>query len=512
MQLLATFAFLNGIGHSLREAFYMFWESLWALVLGFSLSGIVQSFVSRDKMRQRLGNHRSAAVARASAYGVVSSSCSYAASAMAKSLFSKGADFTAAMIFMIASTNLVVELGVVLVVLLGWQFAVGEFVGGPIMIVLIALFGGLVFTQPLLDAARRRLNIGQEHAHDDRHLQIAELQSQSDVKAEYVPVERTNRAALVDAAQYAISDVTMLRKELAIGYLVAGFLAALVPVHFWNSLFLHGHGNWTTIENAAVGPIVAVISWVCSIGNVPLAAALWNGGISFGGVIAFIFADLISMPLILVYRRLYGWPLTLRIVALFYPVMAVSGLATEELFGVFYHVPVHTGAKAMTAHFAWNYTTFLDFAFILVAILVWWLAGNRHRYGGGAAYAIDPVCGMQVETANAPAHTSYEDTSYYFCSDRCKDRFARAPQRFLDSDSQRSSSSIAQDTDLGNQGKPPEPTTIDPVCHMSVDPDNAAAHRSYKGMDYWFCNTGCARSFDEDPKRYLPASIEHPAS
>jgi len=507
MQLLATLAFFNGVGHGLREAFYMFWESLWALVLGFTLSGIVQSFVSRDKMRERLGDHRGAAVARASAYGIVSSSCSYAASAMAKSLFSKGADFTAAMIFMIASTNLVVELGVVLVVLLGWQFAVGEFVGGPIMIVLIALFGGAVFTRPLLDAARKRLNLESVRGPGDPDGNLGGVGDWPGSETDESPRERSTRAALADAAQYAISDVTMLRKELAIGYLVAGFLAALVPVHFWNSLFIHGHGTLTTLENAAVGPIVAVISWVCSIGNVPLAAALWNGGISFGGVIAFIFADLISMPLILVYRRLYGWPLTLRIVALFYPVMVISGLATQGLFGAFYHVPVRTGSKVMTSHFAWNYTTFLDFAFIIVAGMVWWLANNRRKYGGGAAYAIDPVCGMQVETANAPAHISYKGTNHYFCSDRCKDRFQREPERFLGKGTQGPVSNAPAGADLGRESMSEAPPAIDPVCHMTVDPKSAADHRFYKGEDYWFCNTGCALTFDEDPERYLTASI-----
>ncbi len=507
MQLFATLAFFSGLAHGLREAFYMFWESLWALVLGFSLSGVVQSFVSRDKMQQRLGDHGAASVARASAYGVVSSSCSYAASAMAKSLFSKGADFTAAMIFMIASTNLVVELGVVLVVLLGWQFAVGEFVGGPIMIVLIALLGGMVFSRPLLEAAKRRLDLESSHALGDPSCQPSRPGEQTHIEEESPHHERTTRAALADAAQYAISDVTMLRKELAIGYLVAGFLAALVPVHFWNSLFLHGHGGLTTFENAAVGPIVAMISWVCSIGNVPLAAALWNGGISFGGVIAFIFADLISMPLILVYRRLYGWPLTLRIVALFYPVMVVSGLATEGLFGLFYHVPVRSGAKTMTSHFAWNYTTYLDFVFILVAVMVWWLARNRRRFGGGGAYAIDPVCGMQVERDKAPAHVKFGGLEYYFCSDRCKDRFQRDPHRYLDAGASHPGMDVPAGTADDSGGSSAGQSSVDPVCHMTVDPESAAAHRTYNGVDYWFCNTGCALAFDADPERYLPATI-----
>lgn len=515
--LIASVPAVVDIGRGLREALYMFWESLWALVLGFTLSGLVQSLVSRDKMRARLGDHHGAAVARASVYGMVSSSCSYAASAMAKSLFAKGADFTSAMIFMVASTNLVVELGVVLVVLLGWQFALGEFVGGPIMILLLALLGGYVFSPSLLAGARARLNRREGEGvvdvadpaclvppvvagnHEEHAL---------DADAIEVPWQAKLRspAALSDAAQYAVADVTMLRKELAIGYLVAGFLAALVPVSFWNSLFLHGHGNWTSIENAFVGPIVALISWVCSIGNVPLAAALWHGGISFGGVIAFVFADLISMPLILVYRKLYGWPLTLRIVALFYPAMVVAGMLTEVIFAAFHAVPARSGVSMEVAHFSWNYTTFLNMAFIVIAGGVWWFARNRARFGGGITYAIDPVCGMQVEIAHAPAKVAFNDSMVYFCSDRCRDRFVASPTRYLTLEHtahDHAHEEDAMDSSIHDDTSAVSETAIDPVCHMTVDPKTAAAHRHYEDHDYWFCNPGCATAFDANPGQYL---------
>ncbi len=319
----------------LREGVVMFWQTLWALVLGFLLSGVVQAFVSKDRMRAALGDHRPASVARASLFGMASSSCSYAASAMARSLVAKGADFTTAMVFQVASTNLVVELGIVLVVLLGWQFAVAEFVGGPIMIVLLALAGGAVFAPALLASVRRRR--GQA---DDRSRPSESDDGPERRQGGPVGTSARSLAAWSDASRYAVADATMLRRELFVGYAVAGLLAVLVPARAWDALFLHGHGVWTTVENAFVGPLIAVASWVCSIGNVPLAAALWSGGISFGGVVAFLFADLIAMPLILVYRKFYGWRLTVRLVGLLYGSMVVAGLVTQGIFRGFGALPV----------------------------------------------------------------------------------------------------------------------------------------------------------------------------
>lgn len=412
------------VGRGLREGFFMFWETLWALVLGFTLSGAVQAFVSTEEMRARLGDHRPASVARATGFGMVSSSCSYAASAMARSLYAKGADFVSAMVFMIASTNLVVELGLVMLVLLGWQFAAAEFVGGPIMIVLLAISGGMVFSPAVLRSARKHLG-GGSSAHDHASMGGVPERGHGDTVDGGGTIGSRLRtpAGWSDASAYAVADATMLRRELLIGYTVAGLLAVLVPIHVWNSLFWSGHGFWTTVENAMVGPVIAVLSWVCSIGNVPLAAALWGGGISFGGVIAFIFADLIAMPLILIYRKFYGWRLTLRLVGLFYVLMVVAGLATELIFRAAGAVPANHPAAVHTSGFEWNYTTVLNIVFLGVAAAVWWLARHRERFGGGAGYAVDPVCGMQVRVADAPARAERDGARVYFCSDRCADRF-----------------------------------------------------------------------------------------
>jgi uncharacterized membrane protein YraQ (UPF0718 family) len=332
---------------SLREAFFMFWVTLWALVLGFTLSGAVQAFVSKEQMQRVMGDHRPSAVTRASLFGMVSSSCSYAATAMARSLFRKGADFTTAMIFMFASTNLVLELGIVLWVLMGWQFAVAEFVGGAIMIVLLALVGGRVFTLP----------------------------RDPEVPDEAEPLG--SKSGWVEAASYTMSDINMLRRELVIGYLVAGFLTVLVPTAWWNGLFLHGHGFWTTFENVIVGPFIAVISFVCSIGNVPMAAALWHGRISFGGVISFVFADLITFPLLVIYKKYYGTRMMLRLLATFWAVMSLAGLAVEGIFALFGAVPAARPEGVVPEHFSWNYTTFLNFAFLVLFAFIYWLHRTR---------------------------------------------------------------------------------------------------------------------------------------
>jgi YHS domain-containing protein/uncharacterized membrane protein YraQ (UPF0718 family) len=500
-------------GRSVREAFFMFWETLWALVLGFTLSGVVQAFVSRDEMQRVLGDHRPASLARASGFGMVSSSCSYAATAMAKSLFQKGADFIASMTFMFASTNLVVELGVVLLVLMGWQFAAAEFVGGPIMIILLALLGGLVLRGPLVTKARERLQHG---GGGHNHAAMAGVSEERQAELEAAPWSAKLRspAAWADAASYTMADLTMLRRELVIGYLVAGVLAVAVPMGAWNDVFLRGHGVWTSIENVLVGPLIAFISFVCSIGNVPMAAALWHGGISFGGVISFIFADLIALPLVLIYRKYYGTKLTIRLFAVFYAVMAAAGLAVEGIFSLFGAIPGSRPEQIVETSFRWNYTTFLNIAFLGGFAVLFWLHRNRERLGGGQGYAIDPICGMQVETAHAPAASQHDGHTVYFCSDRCRERFDADPARFASraadhggrgeghGDHDGSSPPDGAGHQVAVQlGRRPAPGTtaatmaVDPICGMTVDPAAAAASVERDGTTWYFCCQGCADRF-----------------
>ena len=230
-------------------------------------------------------------------------------------------------------------------------------------------------------------------------------------------------AGWADAAGYTVADLTMVRKELVIGYVVAGFLSVMVPMEWWNTLFVSGHGFWTSLENALVAPVIACISFVCSIGNVPMAAALWHGGISFGGVITFIFADLLALPLIFIYRKYYGGRLALRMVGVFYVVMVAAGLAVEGLFALFGWIPTERPEAVVSTGFHLDVTLVLNVVGLIVLAAVYLLYRNRARFGGGTGYAIDPICGMQVRTADAPAWSDAGGERVWFCSDRCRERY-----------------------------------------------------------------------------------------
>jgi uncharacterized protein len=407
---------LSTVGGSLREAFFMFWETLWALVLGFGLAGAVQAFVPRGQMQRVMGGRGPAALTRSALLGMASSSCSYAASALARSLFQRGADFTAAMVFMFASTNLVAELGIVLWLLIGWQFTLAQFAGGAIMIALLGLALPRLVPRGWTEAARRRLDAG---ADSGGHSGVEGPAAGPDTLAGRL----RQRSRWADAADYAIADLTMLRREIVIGFAVAGFAAVAVPVSFWNAVFLHHHGALTVIENAVAGPFVAMISFTCSVGNVPLAAALWKDGISFGGVTAFIFADLIALPLLFVYRKMYGGRLTLRLLGVFWLVMSVAGLLVELIFGAAGIVPATRPVVIAPERFGWDYTTILNLVFLVVAAGLYWLHRNRERLGWHGGLIQDPVCGMQVDPQHPGAVLRDGGQVRYFCSGLCLERY-----------------------------------------------------------------------------------------
>jgi uncharacterized membrane protein YraQ (UPF0718 family) len=378
----------------------MFYGTFWALVFGFTLSGAIQAFVTKNKMEQVLGNHRPATIAKASFFGAVSSSCSYAASALAKSLISKGADFTSAMVFMFASTNLVLELGLILWILIGWQFALAEFVGGAIMIILLTILMPRIF---------------KEIKSGSKTLKMAD---------QVMPGKATWR----DACGYTIGDFTMVRLELLIGFAIAG-LATIVPVSIWKALFLSGHGFLSSLENVLISPFIAFISFVCSVGNVPLAAALWHSGISFGGTIAFIYADLLAAPLVLIYRKYYGTKVAIKLSLVFWLIMSLSGLITEGIFIALKLTPKISNHSMVMNHFGLNYTTILNVIAILVATWVYFM--YRGRRSDNSEFAKDLVCGMQVRIADAPATTEYKGSTYYFCMPGCRDSFLASPEKYL---------------------------------------------------------------------------------
>jgi uncharacterized membrane protein YraQ (UPF0718 family) len=357
-------AVLGGLGHALSLAFAMFWEILWALILGFALSGVVQAVVSKGEMSRLLPDDSPRSLCIASGLGAASSSCSYAAVALARSIFRKGADFTAAMAFQFASTNLVIELGVIMAVLLGWQFTLAEFVGGPLMIVLLAVAFRLLLRGRLVQAARRQADRGVQgrmEGHADMDMAVTEGSIWSRLRS---------ARGLTATSHNFVMDWASVWVDIAAGLLIAGALGAWVPEAFWQGFFLVDHPLLAKLWGPLVGPIVAVMSFVCSIGNVPLAAVLWNGGISFGGVIAFIFADLIVLPILDIYRRYYGWRMAGFLLATFYAAMVAAGLVVELLFGGLGLVPEQRAAKVVEASVTWNYTTALNLVFLVLATVL----------------------------------------------------------------------------------------------------------------------------------------------
>ena len=387
---------MSKIGTGLQDSWWMFFDTLWALVIGFAISGAIQAFTSREKALASLGNHKPKTVIKASLLGAISSSCSYAASAISKSLVEKGADFTTASIFMFASTNLVFELGLVMWTLLGWQFALAEFIGGFIMIALLTLI------LPKLKIPRRI-----------RLLAMAE-DSKPEVKSSWH-----------DAAGFTIGDLTMVRTELVVGFIVAGLADTLIPISWWHHLFLSGHGVLSTLENVILGPFIAFISFVCSVGNVPLGAALWNSGISFGGTISFIFADLVALPLVLIYKKFYGTKLSLKLVAVFWFTMSLSGFLTEKIFDLVGALPKHHALVAHASRIGNNFTSWMNLVALLLSIAIIALYLTRNK-GEDSPYAKDPICGMQVEKATAAATYEHAGVMYYFCAPGCMDSFKKS--------------------------------------------------------------------------------------
>jgi uncharacterized membrane protein YraQ (UPF0718 family)/YHS domain-containing protein len=394
---------LSAIGDGLLNAFRMAWEVWWALVLGFLFSGIVQAWVPRSRMERALGGRNARTVALATGLGAASSSCSYAAVAIAKSIFQKGASLAAAMVFQFASTNLVFEIGIVLWVFLGWEFTLAEFLGGLLLIVLMWVAVTLV-------VSRREEEEAREHAiaADTGHQHHSAAGSR-----------RLSLEGLSDVAHNFRGDWQMLWKEIALGFLIAGFIA-LLPMDFFNALFLTDTGGWVqTVENVLVGPLVAVLSFVCSVGNIPLAAVLWAGGISFAGVIAFIYADLIIIPLILIYRRYYGWRLAWKLVAIMFGAMVVAALAVDGIFSWARLIPsTRPSIDSVTERaIGWNYTTFLNILFTLVFLALFALTFRRG--------ARDPVCGMTVDRGKAVS-LEHGGKRYFFCGPGCRAKFEGA--------------------------------------------------------------------------------------
>jgi uncharacterized protein len=358
---------MHAIGHALAVAGSMTWQVTWALILGFALSAIVQALVPKAAIVRLLGNDRARTLAVAAGLGAASSSCSYAAVALARSLLRKGASFVAAMTFEIASTNLVIELGILLALLMGWQFTAAEFVGGPIMIVVVAVLFRMFVRQRLLTAAREQADRGvsgsmEGHAAMDMSI------------AAGGPFYRRllSGAGLTSVSHVFVMEWAAIIRDVVVGLLIAGCVGAWVPDSFWRGFFLSGHPLAAKLWGPVIGPVVAILSFVCSIGNVPLAAVLWRAGISFGGVTAFIFADLLILPILNIYRKYYGMRMTLVILGTFYAAMVAAGYLVEIIFGGLGLVPDRATARAAVTGtgVSLDYTTWLNIVFLLIAAML----------------------------------------------------------------------------------------------------------------------------------------------
>jgi uncharacterized membrane protein YraQ (UPF0718 family)/YHS domain-containing protein len=402
---------ISTIGEGFKQSLLMAYEVWWALVLGFAISAIVQAWVPRQRIESALSGSGFVPLAKATGLGAASSSCSYAAIAIAKSLFQKGASAATSLAFQFASTNLVWELGLVIWILIGWQFTLAEFVGGIVMIALMAILLRR-FVSPRLEERAR------EHAQE---AQAGHIHHASETKLGWR--ERlTSLDAWSDVAHNFRGDWKMLWKEISIGFLLAGFIG-LLGNDFFNALFIEDAPSAVkTIENVIAGPIIAVLSFVCSVGNAPLAAVLWSGGISFAGVIGFIFADLIVLPIVAAYIKYYGRAYALRITALMFVTMVVAALIVDGVFGLFGLIPSTRPSRSdIFGSVELDYKLVLNVLGLVIFAALFWLTARRG--------ATDPVCGMKVDRSRA-VRKEVGGEILYFCSDHCWHAFEADPDRY----------------------------------------------------------------------------------
>jgi hypothetical protein len=365
--------FLGKLGEALLMAAGMFWDVGWSLVLGFTISAAIQAFVSTEAMRRAFGRNGVREIALATVAGAASSSCSYASAAISRSLFKKGAALIPSLAFLFASTNLVIELGIILYLLMGWQFTAAEWIGGVVLVVIMTVLVRLTYPTRLVEEARHHPETAGGHEHE------AMTAGGSSFWEKLRKPE-----ARVAIAQNFVMDTSMLWKDLLAGFLIAGVLSAFVPNGVWEALFLKGTSPWVQVPlNAVIGPLIAVITFVCSIGNVPMAAVLWGSGISFGGVLAFLYADLIVLPLLDAYRRYYGWRMAAYIGVVFYVTMVLASLVMDVAFTGFGLVPPpNPNIRAEMTSFSLNHTFWLNLIFGVLAIYLFWLNHKHPMHHG----------------------------------------------------------------------------------------------------------------------------------
>jgi YHS domain-containing protein/uncharacterized membrane protein YraQ (UPF0718 family) len=502
---------VSAILHALQISFFMLWEVLWPLAFGFLLSAMIQTVVSKRAVAGALGKPDLKGFFLACGFGAASSSCSYAAVAVGRALFRRGASFVNAIIFEFASTNLVFELGLVLLILLGWQFVAAEFAGGLLMAVILWILFKVTLRQRMVDSAKRQAERGVFGSTHEAH-------GEMDVSITDGPfLTRIFSPRGFTAISHAFyMDLNALYVDLGLGFLIAGALAAWVPNSWWQALFLTNHPTLNEFWSPLIGPVISMLSFVCSVGNVPLAVVLWNGGISFGGVISFLFADLIILPILNIYRKYYGGRTALYLLGVSYAAMALAGFLVGGAFQLLGLAPTNHHVTVFETQPTWNYTSVLDIAFLLlIAVMAWrfvttggiaMLRAHARRPAAGAKLVRDPVCGMSVDPVTAAERVEYMDTTQYFCSAGCRSKFENDPARYTAQVAEpafaghRSHSRVMAATPGGQMEKQ---SAIDPVCGMSVDPEHAEYRSFQKGETYYFCSAGCKETFDKDPRKYI---------
>jgi len=433
---------VNAILHALQISLFMLWEVLWPLAFGFLISAVIQTVVSKRAVASALGRPDLKGFVLACGFGAASSSCSYAAVALARTLFRRGASFVNSIIFEFASTNLVFELGLVLLVLLGWQFVAAEFAGGLLMAVILWILFKVTLRQRMVDSAKRQAERGVFGSTHEAHADM-------DVSISDGPfLSRLISGRAFTAISHAFfMDLNALYVDLGLGFLIAGALAAWVPNSWWQAFFLTNQPTLNEFWGPLIGPVISMLSFVCSVGNVPLAVVLWNGGISFGGVISFIFADLIILPILNIYRKYYGGRTALYLLLVSYAAMALAGFLIGGAFQILGLAPTNHHVTVFETQPSWNYTTILDIAFlVLMAIMAWRFVttgglemlrahARRPAMQGGEMEsrqsAIDPVCGMTVDPRQAEHRSVQKGETYYFCSAGCKKTFDGDPGKYI---------------------------------------------------------------------------------
>src|SRR5712671_1008184 len=426
---------VNAVLHALQISLFMLWEVFWPLALGFLLSAVVQTVVSTKAVVGALGRPDLKGFVLSVGLGAASSSCSYAAVAVARALFRRGAHFVNAIIFEFASTNLVFELGLVLLILLGWQFVAAEFAGGLLMALILWILFKVTLRQRMVDDAKRQAERGAFGSTHDAH-------GEMDMSITDGPFlfRLFSPRAFTAISHSFFMDLNALYVDLGLGFLIAGALAAWVPNSWWQAFFLTNHPTLNEFWSPLIGPVISMLSFVCSVGNVPLAVVLWNGGISFGGVISFIFADLIILPILNIYRKYYGGRMSLYLLGVSYAAMALAGFLVGGAFQLLGLAPTNHHVTVFETQPTWNYTTFLDIAFlVLIAVLAWrfvttggieMLRALSRRPETGAKLVRDSVCGMSVDPATVREKAEYAGETYYFCSAGCLAAFGNDPARY----------------------------------------------------------------------------------